>query len=158
MKYNDMKDLFALDNPILVKVDNMYLKNVILPYLELYPKTKNEYITLCLTTKSRINNSYAEIIAITNSIDSMIKCNDIDNNKKRFLSQLKYSIIRNYLDVCAYTTGMLIRKIKFYMFNIQSYMNLYDTMDNFFPEGRPQFTEAVIDGNLKDIGHCFQCG
>lgn len=148
VQHNDLRDLLIFDSPAIVKIDNVYVQNNIIPFIRSYPQIVKELSIISLNTKGRINQSYSDL---QNSLKAITSINIDDPKKVRTLSYMRYNIVRQYMNLCAYIVSLLIRKIRYYTFNMMSYVNLYNTFYNYFPEGELVLHESVIDGDIKDI-------
>ena len=148
---NDVRDLLVAEAPTVVKIDNAYLQNNAIPFIRSYNQNVKDLSVISTNLKGRINDTYTDIqntIAAVNKLQSEGK---LDKETISTVNYYKYNVMRNYMNLCAYISGMLIRKISFYTYNMMSYTNLYNTIYNFFPEGELILHESVIDGDLSDI-------
>lgn len=148
---NDVRDLLVAEAPTVVKIDNDYLQNNAIPFIRSYNQNVKDLSVISTNLKGRINDTYTDIqntIAAVNKLQSEGK---LDKETISTVNYYKYNVMRNYMNLCAYISGMLIRKISFYTYNMMSYTNLYNTIYNFFPEGELILHESVIDGDLSDI-------
>lgn len=148
---NDVRDLMKMDSPTMVKVDNMYLQNNVIPFLRSYTQNAKDLTAIGLNLKGRINDTYMDITNTINAINDMQTSGKIDANTITTINYYKYNFIRGYMNLCAYISGMLIRKISYYTYNMMAYVNLYNMIYNYFPEGELILHESVIDGDLSDI-------
>lgn len=149
--HNDVKDLMVFDKPRVVRIDNIYIQNNLLPFVRSYKQNTKELINIAYNTKGRINSSYSDLMVTMNTIRSMQESNKLDPNTTRILTYFSYNIMRQYMNLCAYIVGMIIRKAKYYGYNIMSYTNLYNRFYSFFPEGELILHEYVDGDDIRDI-------
>lgn len=149
VSHNDIRDLMVFDSPTIVKIDNLYVQNVIIPFLRSYDQSIKDISVLVMSTKAKINQSYNDLTNNFNAIKTINKSLDIKTKEKIML--LYYNMYRAYLNACAYITAMIIRKSHYYAYNMMAYANLYNTIHDYFPDGEDILHESVIDADLKDI-------
>ena len=148
LNIDDPKDLMRLNNPSLVKIDKIFLQSSAIPFFRSFDQNVNDVIVLATNTKGCINNAYR---SLNNSITSLRTLDVSDPDVIRTLNFITITFMKEFMNICAYVTAMLIRKMSFLTFNNASYTNLYNTIYNYFPEGELVLHESVIDGNIADI-------
>lgn len=148
---NDARDFLLLDNPILCKVDNIFIQSTVIPFIRKYNRTTTDLINIAINAKSKMTEVYDELNGSINSINDMSVEKKISNEVLNKLDWYKYTIFRNYMKLCSYLTSMIIRKITCLAYNMKEYINLYNTINNYFPEGELILHENVLDGSLNDI-------
>ena len=148
---NDPRDLMSLDSPSLVKIDNEFIQTVIIPFTRNYQSDVNGLIELAANTKARMHSNYESLTATIDGINSMIESDKFSEDTAKLLTIASYNVIRHYMNLCAYVSGMLIRKMSYYTYNMMSFVTLKNTILNYFPEGEKVLHESVLDGDLDDI-------
>jgi hypothetical protein len=148
---NDVRDLMVLDDPTIVKVDNMFIQASVIPFVREYPQKVKDMLALSDMVTGKISSSHSQITTANNAITQMMMNNSVSPEVIRLLRFAQYNLMRQYQNLCAYVSAMLIRKISYYGFNIMQYTNLQNTIYNYFPEGDLVLHESVIDCNLDDI-------
>lgn len=148
---NDVRDLMVMDNPTIVKVDNTFIQSTVIPFIRESSQVKKDLINTAVNTKGKIMSTYSDIMNTSNAIITMQRSGKIDAKKLNILNYVKINMMTQYMNLCAYLTAMLIRKISYYSYNLMQYANLQNTLYNYFPEGKLVLHESVIDGNLEDI-------
>lgn len=149
---NDAVDLMMRVNPTIEHVKGSFIQTVILPFIREYPQKSKELKTLAFNTKGAINNSYADIMSSVNAIEDMKTSGKIQDPKmSETLEYAKYNILRQYMNLCAYVSAMLIRKIQYYTSNMIQFIELVNTIYRYYPEGERILHENVLDGEITDI-------
>lgn len=149
--FYDVKDLLDKSDPAIVKIDSLYIQNNIIPFLRSYKQNIKELTVIAQNTKGRINNTNASMRATMKAIATLEADGKLDVKTKRLLGYIKYNMYRQYLNLCAYIVTLIIRKMKYYVYNIMAYVNLYNTIYNYFPEGELILHEYVEGDDIKDI-------
>jgi hypothetical protein len=147
----DVRDLMKMDSPTMVKVNNMYLQNNVIPFIRSYTQNVKELTVIGSNIKGRISETYDTIKSIISTLNSMQVEGKIDQDCIKSLNFYKYNFIRGYMNLCAYLSGMFIRKTSCYTYNMMAYVNLYNMIYNYFPEGELILHESVINCDLSDI-------
>lgn len=148
---SDTRDLIQLDSPDIVKIDRPYIEGQILPFVRAFPQNAKDILGVAYNVKGRISNNFREIKSILAAIGELESKPNNDAKKMRNLAYLKYNVVRQYMCLCAYLSSLVIRKIRYYTFNMTSYTNLYNTFSNYFPEGDLILHENALDGNPSDL-------
>lgn len=148
---NDVRDLLFMDSPTIVKVTGTYIQSSTLPFLRSFNQNMKELTVLSANVTGSISSTYAEINDTLSAVNAMVDTGKIDKTEKRTIDYCKVNIIRGYMNMCAYVSALLIRKISYLTYNIMAYTNLYNTIHNYFPEGDLVLHESVLDGDLNDI-------
>lgn len=144
------KDLAVREKPNLTRITNIYLQNNVIPFIRNYEKSASDLKSVANILRGQISATTQTFTVINNSIDDMVRNGKLNDPKMiRFLNYFRYNYMRGYMDVCAYTTGMLIRKTSCLTYNLASFINLYHILHEFFPEGELVLHESVIDGDLR---------
>ena len=148
---NNVKDLMVLDSPAVVKIDETYIVNNIIPFIRGYRQSVKELVVIAMNAKGRINNSYGDIKVLLNTLETLVANGKVSPNVARTLNYFKYNAMRQYMNLCAYLTAMIIRKSKYYFYNMMSYTNLYNTFLNYFPDGENVLHESVEGDDIDDL-------
>jgi len=148
---NDTRDLMVLDSPSLVVVDSIYIEHNLIPFVRTYPTNVDSLKNISFNC---INMMSASARALNNTFagaNTVIKSGKVSGNMVRAVEYAMSMIHRLFLNLCAYISGMLIRKMAYYSYNIKSCLNLYNVIHASFPEMDRILHESVLDGKLGDI-------
>lgn len=148
---NDTRDLMVLDSPSLVVVDSIYIEHNLIPFVRTYPTNVDSLKNISFNC---INMMSASARALNNTFagaNTVIKSGKVSGNMVRAVEYAMSMIHRIFLNLCAYISGMLIRKMSYYSYNIKSCLNLYNVIHASFPEMDRILHESVLDGKLGDI-------
>lgn len=148
---NDTRDLMVLDSPSLVVVDSIYIEHNLIPFVRTYPTNVDSLKNISFNC---INMMSASARALNNTFagaNTVIKSGKVSGNMIRAVEYAMSMIHRLFLNLCAYISGMLIRKMSYYSYNIKSCLNLYNVIHASFPEMDRILHESVLDGKLGDI-------
>ena len=148
---NDVRDLMVIDNPTIVKVDKTFIQSTVIPFIRESSQVKKDLNAIAVNVKGKINTTYTDMMSTCNAISSMQTGGKLDSKVSNILSYVKINMMNQFMNLCAYLTAMVIRKISYYSFNLMQYANLQNTLYNYFPEGDLILHESVIDGNLEEI-------
>ena len=149
--YNDVKDLMVNVDPSVISVTTTYIQSSILPFLKSYNQNIKDLTVIAQNAKGRIINTYTEMRNSMNAISTMEASNKLDAKQMRLMTYFKYNMFRQYMNTCAYLVTLIIRKMKYYTYNIMSFINLYNTIYNYFPEGEYVLHEYVEGDEIKDL-------
>lgn len=149
--YNDVKDLMVNENPAVVSVTTTYIQSSIIPFLKSYNQNVKDLTVIAQNAKGRIINTCAEMNNSMNAISTLEASGKLDAKQLRMMTYFKYNMYRQYMNTCAYLVTLLIRKMKYYTFNIMSFINLYNTIYNYFPEGEYVLHEYVEGNEISDL-------
>ena len=148
---NDTRDLMVLDSPSLVVVDSIYIEHNLIPFVRTYPTNVDSLKNISFNC---INMMSASARALNNTFagaNTVIKSGKVSGNMIMAVEYAMSMIHRLFLNLCAYISGMLIRKMSYYSYNIKSCLNLYNVIHASFPEMDRILHESVLDGKLGDI-------
>lgn len=149
---NDSRDMMQLDSPPIVKIDNLFIQNNIIPFLRGFIPTVKGVRTIAIKTIGAISVLHQQISSSITSLKAMISSGKIkDQNTIRLLKYYTYNMKTVVMNLSAYISTMIIRKISYLSFNISSYMELYNIIQRYFPEMKGILHESVMNGELKDI-------
>ena len=148
---NDVRDLLVMDSPSMVKVDNIFIQNNTIPFLRSYKQESKELCNKAINAKSIINSASASFNQLIAAAYESKKSGKVDVPTARTLDIFIYNLTRQFINATAYVSAMVIRKISLYTYNVMQYINLYNTIYNYFPEGELVLHESAIDGDLSDI-------
>ena len=131
-------------------VTKEFLMNTCLPFLRNFKETIK---SLSLTTSKLMENIQSGFQTIT---DYTKTYNDISGTKlteetSNLVAFFIFNAGRAYMDLANYATFMMTRQLNNYMFNVNAYMDLYNKIMNYFPDGNSILHESVLDGSLEDI-------
>ncbi len=149
--YNDVKDLMVNENPAVVSVTTTYIQSSIIPFLKSYNQNVKDLTVIAQNAKGRIINTCTEMNNSMNAISTLETSGKLDAKQLRMMTYFKYNMYRQYMNTCAYLVTLLIRKMKYYTFNIMSFINLYNTIYNYFPEGEYVLHEYVEGSEISDL-------
>lgn len=148
---NDTRDLMVMDSPSLVVVDSMYIEHNMIPFVRTYPTSVDDLKNVSINCISEMNNAARLLNISFNAARTVITSGKASGNVVRTLEYATVSIHRMFMELCAYISGMCIRKLSYYSFNIKSCLNLYNVIHASFPEMDRILHESVLDGRLDDI-------
>lgn len=147
----DVRDLMILDNPTPCAINNIFVQNNIIPFLRSYEQNVKDMVIIARNTKAKIYAGYEEIHSVMNSVNAMRDEGKVDAAKYNTFQLFIFNILRQFMNACAYISGMIIRKLAYYSYNVMSYSNLYNTIHNYFPDGELILHESVINADMGDI-------
>ena len=148
---NDTRDLMKIDSPNLVKVDEIFIANNIIPFIRAYAQEIDFLNRIAEQTIARIGNANNDIKSSIDALNGMIADNKLDPNTILTAKYFAFNMQSQYMSVCAYISAMLIRKIAYYTYNMRAIQHLYNLIIAYFPEAEGILHESVLDGKLDDI-------
>lgn len=141
--YNDVKDLMVVNDLESIRVNAFYMQNTIIPFLRMYKQNVKDLVTVAENVKGTIRNTSMDIRHSMNAISDMESTGKLNMKQIRLLTYFKYNMYRQYMNACAYLVTSIMRKMKYYVFNITAFINLYNMINSFFPEGETVLHEFV---------------
>ena len=148
---NDTRDLMKLDSPNLVKVDETFIANNIIPFIRAYAQEVDLLTRIAEQTIARISGANDDIKSSIEALNNMISSNKLDNGTIYNTKYFAFNMQSQYMSICAYISAMLIRKIAYYTYNMRAIQHLYNVIIAYFPEAESILHESVLDGRLDDI-------
>lgn len=148
---NDTRDLMKLDSPNLVKVDETFIANNIIPFIRAYAQEVDLLTRIAEQTIARISGANDDIKSSIEALNEMISSNKLDNGTIYNTKYFAFNMQSQYMSICAYISAMLIRKIAYYTYNMRAIQHLYNVIIAYFPEAESILHESVLDGRLDDI-------
>lgn len=148
---NDTRDLMKLDSPNLVKVDEIFIANNIIPFIRNYTQEIDFLNRIAEQTIARIGGANNDIKSSVDALNSMISSGKLDDATIYNAKYFAFNMQSQYMSICAYVSAMLIRKIAYYTYNMRAIQHLYNVIIAYFPEAEAILHESVLDGRLDDI-------
>ena len=148
---NDTRDLMKIDSPNLVKVDEIFIANNIIPFIRAYSQEIDLLNRIAEQTIARIANANDDIKSSVDALNNMISSGKLDDDTIYKAKYFAFNMQSQYMSVCAYISAMLIRKIAYYTYNMRAIQHLYNIIIAYFPEAEGILHESVLDGKLDDI-------
>lgn len=148
---NDTRDLMKIDSPNLVKVDEIFIANNIIPFIRAYSQEIDLLNRIAEQTIARIANANDDIKSSVDALNNMISSGKLDDDTIYKAKYFAFNMQSQYMSICAYISAMLIRKIAYYTYNMRAIQHLYNVIIAYFPEAEGILHESVLDGKLDDI-------
>lgn len=149
---NDVRDMMELDSPSIVKIDNVFIQHNVIPFIRAYLPNTKDMRAIAVKTMAAITSLYRNMTASITSVQTMLDGGKVtDANTIRLLKYYVYNMKTVTMNLCAYISTMVIRKISYLSFNISSYMELYNIIQRYFPEMEAILHESVMTGDVRDI-------
>lgn len=150
--------LSELDYKILIKSANRevpcavteeFFTAKVLPFLRTFQEDAKE---MTIDTQKLINAMKRGNEQIKTFMDVYNTGNtSIPQSTAVVMSYYLFNITRMFMDLCSYTTYMLMRKMNAFAYNVHALINLYEKILSFYPENNAHFHESVLDGMLDDV-------
>ena len=162
LKLNDVRDLMQLESPQVVSANSEFVQEAAIFFIRQYAQNVKEVKSIAINARNQIDSAIDDMIITSNAIRDIVD-SGIDIKTRLKLEKYEFNMEKNFLNTCAYLTAIIIRKISYYSFNITSYLNLYNTIYDFYPEGKlvlhehtmndelNSYVENVLDGKLNDF-------
>lgn len=148
---NDTRDLMKIDSPNLVKVDEIFIANNIIPFIRAYSQEVDLLNRIAEQTIARIANANDDIKSSVDALNNMISSGKLDDDTIYKAKYFAFNMQSQYMSICAYISAMLIRKIAYYTYNMRAIQHLYNLIIAYFPEAEGVLHESVLNGKLDDI-------
>ena len=148
---NDTRDLMKIDSPNLVKVDEIFIANNIIPFIRAYSQEVDLLNRIAEQTIARIANANDDIKSSVDALNNMISSGKLDDDTIYKAKYFAFNMQSQYMSICAYISAMLIRKIAYYTYNMSAIQHLYNLIIAYFPEAEGVLHESVLNGKLDDI-------
>lgn len=148
---NDTRDLMKIDSPNLVKVDEIFIANNIIPFIRAYSQEVDLLNRIAEQTIARISNANDDIKSSVDALNNMISSGKLDDDTIYKAKYFAFNMQSQYMSICAYISAMLIRKIAYYTYNMRAIQHLYNLIIAYFPEAEGVLHESVLNGKLDDI-------
>lgn len=131
-------------------VNEGFLTNQVLPFLRSFDENVKE-LSLAASRLEIVMERGCE-----NMKDYMKTYNSLSNSQIDFktgelVSYYLFRIGRMFIDLCNYTTFMIVRKINTFTFNVNALMELYNKFSSYYPQGVDVMHESVLDGMFDGI-------
>lgn len=141
--YNDAKDLMIVNDLESIRVGTFYIQSTVIPFLRAYNQNVKDLTTIAENAKGIIRNTHMDITNSMKALSELESSGKLNMKQARLISYFKYNMYRQYMNACAYVVTSIMRKMKYYVFNITAFINLYNTINSFFPEGEMVLHEFV---------------
>lgn len=139
------KDLIKMDNSKLVKLDTLYVKEKVIPFVMKYDTIKNETLTEANSVMNAIKETEDSVKAMLIAIEKIKASGNINGTKIHSLNQISFNAIRGVMEVISYVSFMLIRKLNNVSSNILSCNKLYEDISNMYADS---IAESALDQNI----------
>lgn len=148
---NDTRDLMKLDSPTMVKVNTEFLMNNVIPFIRSFQSDVDFLNRLAARTIAVLGQTRNDMQASIEGLNEVIASGSLDYKTENTVKYFAFNLQRTYMSLSAYLSAMLIRKMGYYSYNMRTIQNLYNAINEFFPDPQAVLHESVMDGNINDI-------
>ena len=161
VKRNTVKSVFPIeasyktllnytDNLTTFKVTEEFLMSVVLPFLRNYGDTSKKLTIESVKLKNSITRGFDNLRIYMETYNNLLTTK-IETSKSKTITFYLYNVGRMYLELTNYAAYMMVRKVNNYAQNVTEFMNLYNSIKAFYPEGRQILHESVLDASFADL-------
>ena len=132
------------------EVNEVFLMNTVLPFLKNFrDNVKNISLTASKLMKS-ITDGFQTISEYTKTYNELAG-EKMSSERSNLMAYYLFSTGRAFMDLTNYASFMMVRHINNYMSNVNAYMDLYNKIMQYYPEGNSILHESVFDGSFGDV-------
>lgn len=132
------------------EVNEVFLMNTVLPFLKNFrDNVKNISLTASKLMKS-ITDGFQTISEYTKTYNELAG-EKMSSERSNLMAYYLFSMGRAFMDLTNYASFMMVRHINNYMSNVNAYMDLYNKIMQYYPEGNSILHESVFDGSFGDV-------
>lgn len=131
------------------EVTETFFTITVLPFLRTFndeAKQMTIQTQQLLSEMSRGNDLITRFMKTYNAVGN----SSLPGNTATLMSYYLFNIARMFMDICAYGSYMLARKMNAFTYNALRLTELYQKITSFFPENNAHFHENAVDGLLDD--------
>lgn len=138
------KDLVGFDKKSIISVTPTYITMTILPFL----RSLNHQLKVFTKESSMIKETVSNnIVTLQEYLNTCNRLNQENNKNVKTVNALVQTLIATFMKACKYMIACFIRKVTIYIYNLQEYYKVRDTLLRYFPGGENTFLhESVLDG------------
>lgn len=134
-------------NPDMFTADADFISNITVPFVRNFNIVKGQLINEAQDILRATNMVKDQLQSLTEA-GSKLK---LDPETKRLFDFYVFNTVKFSYDMMTYIVSMTIQRIGAYVYNMNTFCKLYNTIHNFYPEGSRILHENAIDSGLDDL-------